>query len=152
MKLKMRDNQKGKLWRKLSRPLLLAILLAGFIAIIYQSIVSFTSNFDTNDRIAITVLGGGLTETGLGPPRTQLRLDKAAELYEFFTKKGIKKCKIIPLSGGTPHKPNPVDSDGFPIWEATAAANQLIKMQIPPDAIYEESFSLDTIGNVRNFS
>eukprot|EP00607_Mallomonas_marina_P006209 CAMPEP_0182435154 /NCGR_PEP_ID=MMETSP1167-20130531/74045_1 /TAXON_ID=2988 /ORGANISM="Mallomonas Sp, Strain CCMP3275" /LENGTH=193 /DNA_ID=CAMNT_0024625877 /DNA_START=253 /DNA_END=834 /DNA_ORIENTATION=- len=54
---------------------------------------------------------------------------------------------IITLSGGTPHKPNPVDSNGFPILEATAAAKALIAMDINPSAILEEAFSLDTIGN-----
>ena len=54
---------------------------------------------------------------------------------------------FITLSGGTPHKPNPLDADRFPVFEAAAASAQLIKMGVPPDIIWEENFSLDTIGN-----
>jgi hypothetical protein len=46
---------------------------------------------------AIIVLGGGLTETGEVPLHTQLRLNRAVELY----KKHGDQTVIITLSGGT---------------------------------------------------
>ena len=99
-------------------------------------------------RIAIVIPGGGLTSSGECPPHTKLRIEKAFSLY--MEKKILKKdvC-IITLSGGTPYKPNPVDNNGFPISEATAASKMLIAMGVPFQDILEEAFSLDTIGNVR---
>jgi uncharacterized SAM-binding protein YcdF (DUF218 family) len=101
----------------------------------------------TTDKIAVIVLGGGLTADGQVPTHTQLRLDKAAELYRSL-KDGNHIVQIITLSGGTPHKPNPRDSDGFAIWEASAAAKRLLEMGIESENVLEENFSLDTIGNV----
>eukprot|EP01041_Mallomonas_annulata_P007796 gene7796-15946_t len=94
-------------------------------------------------KIAVVVLGGGLTSDGEVPAHTQLRLNKAVELYRLLP----NATTIITLSGGTVHKPNPLDSEGFPIWEATASAKKLIQMGIPSRHIMEEAFSLDTIGN-----
>lgn len=97
------------------------------------------------DSVAIVVLGGGLTNDGRVPSHTQLRLDKAVSLYHHTYN---KQATIITLSGGTPHKPNPLDSKGFPVWEASAAAKQLLEMGIPASQVFEENFSLDTVGNV----
>ena len=94
---------------------------------------------------AIVVLGGGLTATGTLPPHTQLRVDEAIRLYRSLG----GRARIITLSGGTPYKPNPLDSKGFPILEATAAARELLHHGIPANHVFEEAFSLDTIGNVR---
>lgn len=99
-------------------------------------------------EIAIIVLGGGVLPNGSPPPHTQLRIAKAIELFHKFD----NQPTIITLSGGTPHKPNPVDSKGFPIWEASSAAKMLIEMGIPSQKVYEENFSLDTVGNVRILS
>ena len=104
------------------------------------------SSSPSNCKTAIIVLGGGLAENGECPPHTQLRLNKAYELYQ--QRRNAGGAVIIPLSGGTPYKPNPVDKNGFPIWEAAAAAKQLIKMGVAPTDVLEEAFSLDTIGNV----
>lgn len=93
---------------------------------------------------AIVVLGGGLTATGALPPHTQLRVDEAIRMYRSLN----GQARIITLSGGTPYKPNPLDSKGFPILEATAAARELLQRGIPADHVFEEAFSLDTIGNV----
>ena len=41
-----------------------------------------------------------------------------------------------------------MDKHGFQIWEAAAAAKQLIKMGVASKDVLEEAFSLDTIGNV----
>lgn len=59
--------------------------------------------------IAIVVLGGGLTQNGDIPLHTQLRVNKAVEMYNNFKSTG-QEAKIITLSGGTTHKPNPLDS------------------------------------------
>jgi hypothetical protein len=54
---------------------------------------------------------------------------------------------LLTLSAGTTHKPNPLDENGFIIYEAAAAAQELIALGISPSAILEENASLDTIGN-----
>ena len=95
----------------------------------------------------VAILGGGLNPDGNVPPHTQLRLDKAFALYREL-QDGVL---FITLSGGTPHKPNPLDAQGFPVWEATAAARKLIEMGVPHAQVFEENFSLDTVGNVSPF-
>lgn len=92
--------------------------------------------------LCVIVPGGGLTPTGGIPPHVQLRLDKGAELY-----RAAPRAKIITLSAGTPHKPNPVDKGGFPVYEAAAGAAYLIRKGIPAGDVLEENLSLDTIGN-----
>ena len=123
------------------------LLITVFIICVVDIVVVFVCSNSHSSKTAIIVLGGGLTDKGECPPHTQLRLDKALEIYN--KKKSQGGAVIIPLSGGTPYKPNPVDEKGFPIWEATAAAKQLIKMGVPYSDILEEAFSLDTVGNVR---
>ena len=123
------------------------LLITVFILCVVDIVVVVVYSNSHSSKTAIIVLGGGLTEKGECPPHTQLRLDKALEIYN--KKKSQGGAVIIPLSGGTPYKPNPVDEKGFPIWEATAAAKQLIKMGVPYSDIFEEAFSLDTVGNVR---
>lgn len=93
----------------------------------------------------IIIPGGGVSANGEVPSHTQLRLEKAVE---FYNSRKQDSPLMITLSGGTPHKPNPLDSAGFPVWESTAAAKKLVKMGIPSLSIMEESFSLDTVGNV----
>ena len=95
----------------------------------------------TRKTIYVVVPGGGLTATGGIPPHVQLRLDKGVELY-----RAASRAKIITLSAGTPHKPNPLDSAGFPVYEAAAGASYLIRSGVPAEDIYEETLSLDTIG------
>ncbi len=121
----------------------LMLLLISTVLTIGGLVSVFARNKGT-DSVAIVVLGGGLTSDGKVPIHSQLRLDKAVELYN--TLHG--HAKIVTLSGGTPHKPNPRDKQGFAIWEASAAAKRLVEMGVPSHDIYEENFSLDTIGNV----
>ena len=45
-------------------------------------------------------------------------------------------------SGGTPWKPPPRDSRGFPITEAAASARTLSDLGVPFDHLFEEGFSL----------
>lgn len=115
------------------------ILLGLFVLFRY-----LTSAEPVVETVAIIVLGGGLTSTGEVPIHTQLRLNKAVDIYKSLKLPSF----IITLSGGTTYKPNPLDSNGFPIWESSAAANKLISMGIPAEDVIEENFSLDTIGNV----
>jgi hypothetical protein len=65
---------------------------------------------------AILIPGGGVREGGLLPSWVRCRLDRALELHrgEF----------VIALSAGTPHRPPPLDDNGFPIFESVAAARQ----------------------------
>jgi len=112
-------------------------------------------------RVAIVILGGGLTAEGQVYPHTELRIAKAVELYKQYKSSGTGTgagtgagaeagavVTLIPLSGGTPHKPPPLDPAGFPIAEATAAARVLLnKYNIPASDISEEPYSVDTLGN-----
>ena len=96
---------------------------------------------------AIVVPGGGQAEAYAGPtpPHMVARLDLAAKLYHAAQ---APKPRIICLSGGTPHKPNPRDARGFDSKESTASARYLIsEHDVPPADVLEEAFSLDTIGN-----
>ena len=97
-------------------------------------------------HITLLILpGGGLTDSGEIPSHTQLRLDRAVEIFRLSDSKNFL---FITLSGGTTHKPNPLDQHGYPIFEAVAASKKLIEMGISPDMIMEENFSLDTIGRL----
>lgn len=95
------------------------------------------------DPLVIVILGGGVTPEGGAPLHTQERIKVALEV----DKEASGKAVFITLSGGTPHKPNPVDKRGFPVWESTAAAKALLAAGIPSERVLEESFSLDTVGN-----
>ena len=89
---------------------------------------------------AILVLGGGVKKDGALPEWIIRRLNKAIEMYS-------GKEKIITLSAGTTHKPPVIKKNGFPLSEAEAAANFLIKKGISRENIWMEKMSLDTIGN-----
>lgn len=123
---------------------LLIFLLLFFPAAIF---VSFKMGWRKTNRVGIIVLGGGLLKDGRVPPHVTLRLQKAVELYNSIKLTSKDYPFIITLSGGTPHKPNPVDLEGFPYKESTSGALDLIAMGIPPDHILEEAFTLDTFGN-----
>jgi uncharacterized SAM-binding protein YcdF (DUF218 family) len=129
------------------------ISLSNIVTVLFLFLISFVglrlvySLFQSDKGPAIVILGGGLTEKGDVPPWTQIRLDEAVALYQSLVRQR-QKPKLITLSGGTPHKPNPTDAKGFPYKEATAAAQKLVNMGIPATDIYEEAFSLDTLGNV----
>ena len=98
---------------------------------------------DTPD--AVIVPGGGQTPDG-PPEHMKLRLDGAAKIYTEAPAR--RKPKLILLSGGTPHKPNHLDEHGFDVKECETSAKYLMQTHaIPPHAIREEGFSLDTLGN-----
>ena len=88
---------------------------------------------------AILIPGGGVRAGGVLPPWVAARFDRALAL--------AGDACLIPLSGGTPHRPPPLDPRGFPISEAHAGAAYLIARGIPPCRILVEASSFDTIGN-----
>jgi hypothetical protein len=88
---------------------------------------------------AILIPGGGVRPGGVLPPWVAARFDRALELADgaWFT----------PLSAGTPHRPPPLDTRGFPITEARAGAKYLMARGVEPRRILVEASSWDTIGN-----
>lgn len=105
---------------------------------------------------AIVVLGGGLNADGTPPPWQKARCATAASLYfSVASSKGQESASdqkgrpvIVTLSGGTTWKPPPQDHKQFPITEAAASASYLARTHgVPYQHIFEEGFSLDTIGN-----
>merc|ERR1712117_792959 len=96
-------------------------------------------------KVAIAILGGGLTSEGRVNPQVELRVQRALALYHELKSKNTD-VTLIPISAGTTHKPPPLDSAGFPITEAMAGAKRLIDLGVPPSDVMEEGFSLDTLG------
>jgi hypothetical protein len=144
--IEFKDSNKNGATTKMSfHPSAKYIFSLSLLFVVY--FYSFTSSGEVPNT-AIVVLGGGLLPDGNVPEHTQLRLKKAKELYHEISERKHEKVVIITLSGGTTHKPNPLNSKGFPIFEATAAAKALIENGIPARDVYEECFSLDTVGNV----
>lgn len=74
------------------------------------------------------------------PPWTQSRLDRALELQD-------QTRWIACLSGGTVHKPPPLNTAGYPVYESRAAADYLINNGLNPENVLTEICSYDTIGN-----
>lgn len=54
---------------------------------------------------------------------------------------------IVCLSGGTVHRPSPLDGSGRPVFEAVAGARYLLNKGVFPQRVYTEISSYDTIGN-----
>lgn len=102
---------------------------------------------DLRDRFfdVLVVLGGGLPLSPNDPPLyVQERCKFAKQVYEASS----KKPKILTLSAGTAHLPQFLSSDGLPVWESTASASYLMEhLDIPPQHIYVETSSYDTISN-----
>eukprot|EP00927_Polykrikos_kofoidii_P083017 TRINITY_DN8404_c0_g1_i2.p1 TRINITY_DN8404_c0_g1~~TRINITY_DN8404_c0_g1_i2.p1 ORF type:complete len:268 (-),score=57.94 TRINITY_DN8404_c0_g1_i2:51-854(-) len=96
----------------------------------------------------IIVPGGGLTLEGAPTAWVRRRLQEAAAIYKQHRDTG-DPAMIITLSGGTPHKPMPIDPKSkFQVMEAEGNAKCLIRdFSVPPEHILEECWSLDTIGN-----
>ena len=77
------------------------------------------------------------------PEYVKLRLDKCWEIY-----KDNLSLKIIVTSAGTPHRKNYVNPYGYSIYECDSMAKYLVeKYNIPPENIFREFMSYDTIGN-----
>lgn len=91
---------------------------------------------------AIVIPGGGVREGGVLPPWVAARFDRALAV-------GLDRLDgfFLPISHGTPHRPPPLTADGFPITEARAGADYLIRRGVDPARILLEESSFDTIGN-----
>jgi len=89
---------------------------------------------------AILIPGGGLLEDGSLPPWTQARLELALQYDQETQWIGL-------LSGGTVHKPPPLDQKGFPFHESRVLAAALVSRGFAPERILTEICSYDTIGN-----
>jgi len=87
----------------------------------------------------VIVLGGGVRAGGSVPPWVEARLERAFERSA--------GSPIVCLSAGTVHKPNPLDETGRPIFEAVAGARYLIRRGVPPERLFIEACSWDTVGN-----
>ncbi|MCP5049431.1 MAG: YdcF family protein [bacterium] len=92
-----------------------------------------------NSFDAILIPGGGMRAGGQVPLWVINRLNRAIEIHD--------TGYIITLSGGTIHKPPPLDKDGYPVFESVAAARYLVEKGIDPERILSEIASYDTIGN-----
>jgi hypothetical protein len=88
---------------------------------------------------AIFIPGGGVREGAVLPEWVAARFDRALAIPGDHL--------LIPLSAGTPHRPPPLDSRGFPISEARAGAEYLIRHGADPRRIALEESSYDTVGN-----
>jgi uncharacterized SAM-binding protein YcdF (DUF218 family) len=116
----------------------------GLHSLVFSSVEASTSR----DIDAIIVLGGGLTPDGSPPLWQQARCKLAAELYSKAVAAGQSPAPVvITLSGGTTWKAPPRDDRGFPITEAASSARYLATLGVPYEHLFEEGFSLDTIGN-----
>ncbi len=89
---------------------------------------------------AILVPGGGVRDSGVLPPWVAARFDRALQVSPFAG-------YFMPLSQGTPHRPPPLNADGYPITEARAGADYLMRRGVDPARILIEESSFDTIGN-----
>jgi hypothetical protein len=90
---------------------------------------------------AIIVPGGGLEEDGRPYDFVRARLD-AALLHDAETE------AYIVLSRGTTHKPPPRNARGFPVDESVASAQYLVEHGVEPSRILQDTWSVDTVGNV----
>ena len=119
------------------------------LLVLLANILSFTSSLrskGSGERIdAIIICAGGQTPSG-PPPHVSARLIRAAALYRDEVARGGNPV-VITTAWGTPHKPCPRDAAGFEIHEAEMNARVLLRLGVPPDAIREESVSLETVGN-----
>lgn len=96
---------------------------------------------DNKNWDAVVVLGGGLDAAAQPQPWVIARLERAIQVAD-------NTKYIIVLSRGTPHKPPPLDTLGFPVDEATASARFLIQVGGQnPQKILKDMWSLDTLGN-----
>jgi len=95
---------------------------------------------EKNSYDCILVPGGGLKPDGSLPAWTTARLNYVLDRADETTWIGL-------LSGGTVHKPPPLNADGFPLFESRQAAAYLISQGTDPCKLLTEITSYDTIGN-----
>jgi len=92
----------------------------------------------------LIILGGGCNLDCSLPLWCIQRCDYALKIY----RDNPSKYYFIVSSAGTYHHPNPIDSNGYIIFESTLLSNYLIDNGVPPNKIIKESTSYDTIGNM----
>lgn len=90
---------------------------------------------------AVVVPGGGLNEDGTPYEFVRARLD-AALRHDADTQ------VYIVLSRGTTHKPPPRDAQGFAVDESVASARYLVERGVEPSRVLQDTWSVDTVGNV----
>ena len=94
----------------------------------------------------IFVLAGGLQDNGEVHEFVKIRLDKAIELYNYYS--DFQQCKIIVMGGGTYHKPPILNDSNYVIHESSSCALYLTQQgDVDPKDIYREWSSYDTIAN-----
>ena len=116
-------------------------ICVGGLLLIYNLV--FEDSIKYRRRKYIVVLGGGVTPYGGLPKWVLQRACKAEKLFH----KSNKLATVVTLSRGTPHKPNPLDRNGYPIYESSATAKHMLEVGVPPEKLIEEGYSLDTVGN-----
>lgn len=77
------------------------------------------------------------------PPWVDRRLDGAAHIYRLQA----KRCPVVLLGAGTPHKRPVLDDAGFVLHESTAYASYLMQHGLPAEDLLKETSSYDTVGN-----
>lgn len=127
----------------------LMFAMGALSVMLINAVLSLTvGSWTSQDKLAIIILGGGLTEQGKIYDHVELRVQRAHSLYMMMKERNPNlDVTLIPLSGGTPHKPPPLDEAGFPITEAAGSAKRLLELHVPASDVMEEGFSLDTLGN-----
>jgi uncharacterized SAM-binding protein YcdF (DUF218 family) len=126
------------------------MFVAGALSILFFKMMAsvLTSVVVSTPKIAIVIPGGGLTGDGQVHAHVEARVQEALQVYTKLKSRNPNlEVKLIPISGGTPHKPPPLDAAGFPITEAQGSAKRLLDLHVTPGDIMEEGFSLDTLGN-----
>ena len=93
----------------------------------------------------VVILGGGIGKNGNLPSWSVDRCESAIEYY--YQNKHLFNIVFIPTSGGTYHYPNPIDKNGFTVFECDLMAKYLLKNGIHENNIFREYSSYDTIGN-----
>jgi len=93
---------------------------------------------------ALLVLGGGPPVSArVTLPFVEKRVDAAWEVYDAAP----TKPAILALSAGTAHAKQMLTPKGLPLWESTAAAAALVDRGVPPEHVFVETSSFDTISN-----
>ncbi|GBF93965.1 hypothetical protein Rsub_06214 [Raphidocelis subcapitata] len=92
---------------------------------------------------AVVMLAGGLHPDGGLPDWVSRRLDTSFDIH--LTQQ--RRCPILMLGGGTPHKPPVLAPSGHVVHESTSCADYLISKGADAGALLKEVSSYDTVGN-----
>lgn len=92
---------------------------------------------------AVIMLAGGLLPDGGLPEWVTRRLDTAYDIHLLQQ----RRCPILMLGAGTPHKPDVIDPTGHVLHESTSCAAYLMSKGADPRSLLKETSSYDTVGN-----